>query len=122
MKCALKSSSSANKMCRGVVTGAGAVGSSCPAADRASLESGRDALPPPLQPNLAEHRFAYRFAHPGNLVIERVKREQRLAASGRSEECSLKAVVVVTADERGDRRKAAKPKGTAFPFRRFPVN
>jgi len=92
------------------------------AAHRPALEGGGDILAPPLQSNLAEHRLADRFAHPGNLVVERVKREQRFASPGRGEYCGLEAVVVVTMNQSGDRGKAPRSGGTAFPFRRFPVN
>ena len=91
-------------------------------ADRAVLECRGNALAPPLKPNLAEHRLADRFTHPGNLVIERVEREQCFASPSRSEQCGLEAVTIVTANQSSDSRKTTGVGGTAFPFRRFPVN
>ena len=43
--------------------------------------------------------------HPGDLVVEGVKREQRLAARGRSEQRRLKPVAVVPPHQRRDRRQ-----------------
>jgi hypothetical protein len=54
-------------------------------ADHTPLERGSNALAPPLQPNLAEHRLADGFADSSNLIVKRVERKQRFAALGRSE-------------------------------------
>src|SRR4029077_7522897 len=89
-------------------------------ANRSSFESGGDVLAPPLQPDLAKHRLADGFADSGDLIIERVEREQRFAATGRREQRGLVAVAVVTVHQRSNRRKATEPGGTAFPSRRFP--
>jgi hypothetical protein len=45
-----------------------------------------------------------------------------LTALGWSEQCGLETVVVVTANKSSYWRKAIRPRGTAFPSRRFPVN
>src|SRR5665213_2932433 len=61
-------------------------------------------LAPPLQADLPEHRLAHALAHAGDLIVEGVKREQRLAVPGRREQRGLEAVPVVLAHKRADRR------------------
>ena len=83
-------------------------------ADGAALERGGDIFAPPLQPDLAEHRLGDALAHPCNLVIEGVKREQRLAARGRGKQHRLIPVAVVAAHQRRDRRQAIRFSGTSL--------
>jgi hypothetical protein len=58
------------------------------------LVDARDGLAPPLQANLAQHRLAHGLAHLGDLVVERVEREQALARGRRREQPGEIAVVV----------------------------
>ena len=88
-------------------------------ADSAAVESGGDVLAPPLQPDLAEHRLGDALAHPCNLVVEGVKREQRLATRGRCKQRRLKPVAVVAPHQRRDRRQAIRFSGTSLRDRRF---
>ncbi len=88
-------------------------------ADRPALKGGGDIFAPPLQPDLAEHRLRDALAHPCNLVVEGVKREQRLATRGRGKQRRLIPVAVVAPHQRRDRRQAIRINGTSLRDRRF---
>lgn len=60
------------------------------------------ALAPPLQADLAEYRLADLLGDAGELVVERVKREQPLARLGRGEKRAEEAVGIALADDRRD--------------------
>ncbi len=53
---------------------------------------------PPLQPDFARHRLARPVAHPGDLAVERIKREKRTALLGGREQGREKAILVGCAD------------------------
>src|SRR2546423_11168809 len=88
-------------------------------ADRAAFKGGGDIFAPPLQPDLAEHRLGDALAHPCNLVVEGVKREQRLATRGRGKQHRLKPVAVVALDQRRDGRQTIRLSGTSLRNRCF---
>src|SRR6478736_589953 len=87
-------------------------------ADRTAFKGGGDIFAPPLEPDLAEHRLSDAFAHPCNLVVEGVKREQRLATRGRGKQHRLIPVAVVAPHQRRDRRQAVRVSGTSLRDRR----
>ncbi len=75
---------------------------------RRAMKRGVDDLAPPLQADLPEHRLGDALAHPRDLVVEGVEREQRLAPTRRGEERGLIAVAVVPANQRRQQRAAAE--------------
>src|SRR5213595_3334145 len=83
---------------------------------------GIDDLAPPLQADLPEHRLGDRLAYPGDLIVEGIEREQRLAPIGRSEQRGLIAIAVVPADQLGERREPACPAGMRTPLARFSLH
>src|SRR5580700_7849944 len=89
------------------------------AARRGIAIGGGDRLAPPLQPDQAEHLLTDALPHPRDLIVESIEREERLALAGRREQCGLKAVAVMAADQHrcwGQHRLAS---GTAFQSQRF---
>src|ERR1700693_2499245 len=82
--------------------------------DRTGSKGGRDILEPPLEADLAEHRLRDALAHPCNLVVEGVKRKQRLATRGRCEQHRLIPVAVVAPHQRRDRRQTIPISGTSL--------
>src|SRR5260370_14204043 len=88
-------------------------------ADRTAFKGGGDIFAPPLEPDLAEHRLSDAFAHPCNLVVEGVKREQRLATRGRGKQHRLIPFPVVAPRQRRNRRQAIRSSGTSLRNRCF---
>src|SRR3984957_1638280 len=88
-------------------------------ADRAALKGGGDIFAPPLERNLAEQRRSDAVARSCNLVVEGVKREQRLATRGRGKQHRLIPVAVVAPHQRRERRKAIRASGTSLRNRCF---
>ncbi len=73
-------------------------------------------LPPPLQPDLAEHRLGHGLAYAGDLVIEGVERQKRLAPAGRGEQRRLIPVAVGAAsDDASPARSERGPGGCVSP-------
>src|SRR5207253_1665921 len=86
---------------------------------RLAGEDRGDDLAPPLQPDLTQHRLGYGLAHPRDLVIEGIKRQQRLAPFRRREQRRLKPVAVMAAEQRSQRQDAFNHLGTRTPLARF---
>ena len=89
------------------------------AAHAAIGKRGGDVFTPPFEPDTAQHRLGYDLAHPCNLVVEGVKREQRLAARGRRKQRGLEPVAVVASDHRRSRRQVLRIAGTVIANGRF---
>src|ERR1700730_8541832 len=88
-------------------------------ADRTAFKGGGDIFAPPLEPDLAEHRLSDAFAHPCNLVVEGVKREQRLATRGPGKLHLLLPGGVQAPPPRRDRGKTIRSSGTSLRNRCF---
>src|SRR5437764_85521 len=88
-------------------------------AEGAPLESGGNVLAPPLEPDPSEHRLGDGLADPCNLVIEGVKRKQRLATRGWGKQHGLKPVAIVAPHQRRNRGQTIRVSGTSLRYRRF---
>src|SRR5262249_44626969 len=74
---------------------------------------------PPLQSDLPEHRLRDGLAHAGDLVIESIKRQQRLAPIRRRKQRGLVAVAIVPSHQAHERGFVVRETGTRAGGLRF---